>query len=198
METINYTNVKINLPESLDDLTLKQYLDYSNISKDIKGDDESIENILRTYKVIEILTGSTEEEIDELLIDEVNDLSSKIGASLKSFDFQSPPSKSFTIDGVDYVAKDTASIDNGEYISMNILREQYKNDLELLPKLLAILIRPGKKEYDFEKKKEIWIVDKFNRRDIENLHLRADIFLNKAKAKDVIPVISFFLNGMQK
>ena len=94
METINYTNVKINLPESLDDLTLKQYLDYSNISKDIKGDDESIENILRTYKVIEILTGSTEEEIDELLIDEVNDLSSKIGASLKSFDFQSPPSKS--------------------------------------------------------------------------------------------------------
>ena len=81
---------------------------------------------------------------------------------------------------------------------MNILREQYKNDLELLPKLLAILIRPGKKEYDFEKKKEIWIVDKFNRRDIENLHLRADIFLNKAKAKDLIPVISFFLNGMQK
>jgi hypothetical protein len=133
-----------------------------------------------------------------LLIDEVRDLSSKIGDSLKSFNFQSPPSKSFTIDGVDYVAKDTAAIDNGEYISMNILREQYKNDLELLPKLLAILIRPGKKEYDFEKKKEIWIVDKFNRRDIENLHLRADIFLNKAKAKDVIPVISFFLNGMQK
>lgn len=198
METINYTKVNINLPESLDDLTLKQYLDYSNISKDIKGDDESIENILRTYKVIEILTGSTEEEIDELLIDEVRDLSSKIGASLKSFNFQSPPSKSFTIDGVDYVAKDTTAIDNGEYISMNILREQYKNDLELLPKLLAILIRPGKKEYDFEKKKEIWIVDKFNRRDIENLHLRADIFLNKAKAKDVIPVISFFLNGMQK
>lgn len=198
METINYTNVKINIPESLDDLTLSQYLRYSKLSESVKDDDDSIANILNTYKIIEVLTGSTEEEIDELLIEEVNDLSDKIGKTLTSFDFVTPPAKSFNIDGVDYVAKDVTQIDNGEYISMNILREQYKNDMELLPKLLAILIRPGKKEYDVERKEDIWVVDKFNRRDIENLNLRADIFLNKAKAKDVIPVITFFLTTMQK
>ena len=49
-------------------------------------------------------------------------------------------------------------------------------------------------EYDKERKEEVWTPEPFNRRDILNLELRSDIFLNKAKAKDVIPVLTFFLN----
>ena len=114
---------------------------------------------------------------------------------LNNANFTSEASNHFTIDGVDYVAKNPNEIDNGEYISLNMLQEQYKNDTyKLFPRILSVLIRPGKIEYDKERKEEVWTPEPFNRRDILNLELRSDIFLNKAKAKYVIPVLTFFLN----
>jgi hypothetical protein len=89
-------------------------------------------------------------------------------------------------------------LDNGEYISLNLLKEQYAdNTYELFPKMLAILIRPATKEYDFERKEEVWNIDKFNRRDILNLELRSNLFLDNAKAGDVVPIINFFLSGTE-
>lgn len=191
---INYTKVKINLPASLDELTLGQYLQYNKLSENIKENDESIANVLNTYKIIEVITGATEEEIDELLIEEVKDLSEKVSTILKQTKFNENPSGHIVIDGVDYVAKKMNEIDNGEYISLNILREQYTNDLDLLPKMLAILIRPGTKSFDAERGEEVWTIEKFNRRDIENLELRANKLLEKGKAKDLVPIINFFLS----
>lgn len=190
---IQYKKVKIKVPESLDELTFKQYLEYNKVATKVKEDDDSVENILNTYKIIEILTGATEEELDDLMLDEIKDLSDKIAPILRQTSFDKEPENHIIIDGVDYVAKNPKDLDNGEYISLNILKEQYGTSIDLFPKLLAILIRPGKKEFDAERNEEIWTIEKFNRRDIENLNLRAEKFLHKAKAKDLVPVLNFFL-----
>ena len=192
---------KIKLPKSIDELNLRTYLQFFDVLKDMDGEDkESINNTLRTYKLMEILTGSTEEEIDNLKISESNELAEKIMEIIKDFKgFDESQMNNFEIDGVNYVGVDMNGLDNGEYISLNMLKEQYGNSVnELIPRMLAILIRPGKKEYDFERKEEVWSVEKFNKKDIANLELRKEIFLDKAKAKDVIPIVNFFLSGMQK
>lgn len=195
---INYAKVKINLPASLDELTLKQFIEYSLLSEKIKEDDDSVGNILNTYKIIEIITGASEEEVDELLIDEVKDLSEKLKVVLNQSKFNESPDRHIVIDGVDYVAVNTNELTNGEYISLNILKEKYTTEIELLPRMLAILVRPGTKVFDSERNEEIWSVEKFNRRDINNLELRAEKFLAKGRAKDLIPVINFFLTMKEK
>lgn len=197
MKQIQYTNMLVNVPDGWDDLTLKQYLDFTKVAETVKEDDSSIENTLRTYKLVEILTGLSEEELDQLSISDMNDLSGSIAHIITDFKFNNEPSNHFNIEGIDYVAKNTQDLDNGEYITLNILKEQHTDIYEFAPLLLSVLIRPGKMTYDAERKEEIWEVEKFNRRDINNMQLRADLFMEKAKAKDVIPVLNFFLSMNQ-
>jgi hypothetical protein len=188
---------EIIVPKSFDEITLKQYLDFT---KEAEGlvDDGSIQSTLKSYKLVEIITGSTEEEIDELTVEEMNVVSLEVRDLIDNFKGFPNTTNHFNLDGIDYVVKDIKDLDNGEYISLNLLKEQYGSDINsFFPKMLAILIRPGKMEYDPERKEEIWTIEKFNRRDLMNLELRADIFLNKSKAGDVIPIINFFLNGKE-
>jgi len=189
---------QIVIPESLNDITLRQYLEFSKVAETITTE-PTIENTLRTYKLVEIITNSTEEEIDELGVKEMEVISNSVKILIDNFTgFPEATDKHLHILGVDYAVKDINELDNGEYISLNLLKEQYGQDTyELFPRMLAILIRPATKEYDFERKEEVWNVDKFNRRDILNLELRADIFLDNAKAGDVVPIINFFLNGIE-
>lgn len=192
--------MKIKLPKSIEELTLRTYLEFFDVLKDMDAENaDSMNNTLRTYKLMEILTGSTEDEIDNLKITESNEIAEKIMEIIKDFKgFDESVVNNFNIDGVDYVGVDMNSLDNGEYISLNMLKEQWSNNVnELIPRMLAILIRPGKKTYDFERKEEVWSVEKFNKRDIMNLELRKEIFLDKAMAKDVIPLVNFFLSGMK-
>lgn len=189
---------EITIPESLNDITLRQYLEFSKVAENIT-DEQTIENTLKTYKLIEIITNSTEEEVDELEVKDMEVISTKVKALIDNFaGFPETTNRHIHILGVDYAVKDMNELDNGEYISLNLLKEQYGNDTyELFPKMLAILIRPATKEYDFERKEEIWTIDKFNRRDILNLELRSNLFLDNAKAGDVVPIINFFLSGTE-
>ena len=190
--------MEIKIPKTIAELTLKQYLEFTKTAEKIT-DDGSLDSILLTYKLVEIVSGATEEDIDELTIPEVNQLALDVKSIIEGFDGFKPEYKSFNIDGVDYASKDINNLDNGEYISLNILKEQYKNDsFAMFPKLLAILVRPAKLEYDFETKQEKWVIEKFNRRDVENLDWRADLFYNKAKSGDGIPIINFFLSTNKK
>lgn len=190
---VNYKDIEVNIPETFGDLTMKQYLEYSKLSSQLK-DDGSFSDTLVTYKIVEVLTNMKEEELDKLTVIDMNDLSAKVADIIKSFNYNEERDVHFNIDGIDYVAKNINELDNGEYITLNILKEQYKQQEELFPRLLAVLIRPGKKDYDFEKKEEIWNIEPFNKKDLSNLELRANIFMEKAKAKNLIPVLNFFLN----
>jgi hypothetical protein len=195
-----FMNMKreITIPESLNDITLRQYLEFSKVAEGIT-DEQTIENTLKTYKLIEIITNSTEEEIDELEVKDMEIISTKVKVLIDNFSgFPETSNRHIHIGGVDYAVKDMNELDNGEYISLNLLKEQYAdNTYELFPKMLAILIRPATKEYDFERKEEVWNIDKFNRRDILNLELRSNLFLDNAKAGDVVPIINFFLSGTE-
>ena len=189
-----FYDMEMTIPKSLGDLTLKQYLEFTKTAEQIK-DDGSVESTLLTYKLIEIVTGASEEAIDALKIDDINILSNELKTIIDGFTGFEGESKSFNIDGIDYASTDIDNLDNGEYISLNILKEKYENDyFSMFPMLLAVLVRPAKLEIDQETKKEKWIVERFNRRDMDNLEWRSDLFLHRAKAGDVIPIINFFLN----
>lgn len=190
---LTYNNLTINLPESFVDLTLGQYLTYLEIYPNIKENDNSVDNQILTFKLIETLAGITEDEMDEMSINDMNDLSIKIVELVKTFNMEATPSRHFRIGDVDYSYNDMNDLTNGEYISLNIIREQVTNYKDLIKKLAAILIRPATMEYDKEAQKEVWTIEKFNKRDIQNLDLRGDIFYNKAKAIDIMPIVTFFL-----
>lgn len=198
---IEYKNITINMPDSWDDLTLKQYIEYERISPLIKQEKEgeyTAGNLLNVLKLAEVITGCTEEEIDSLLISEMNDLSTKISEFILGIKPNLSTTNHLNIDGVDYVIKDVNELDNGEYITLNILKEQHKDQLVLLPKLLSVLIRPGEKKIDKETGEEYWDIEKFNRRDMLNMDYRANLFLNKAKARDMVPALNFFLTMNEK
>ena len=191
---IKYTNTTITIPDSWDEITLDKYLEFNKVSETINDDEEDFENILKTIKVVEVITGATEDELDELFVEEMNELSTKVVELVATFKAPTENIDHFNINGIDYVASDPSKLTNGEYISINLLRDQYKDNYDFFPRLLAVLIRPGKKEYDFETKEEKWVVEKFNKKDIANLEFRAKLFLAKAKAKDLLPVLTFFLS----
>jgi hypothetical protein len=187
----------VTMMDSIDEMTLGQYLEFSKIAESLDKDEAnelSFANLMKTIQLVGILTRLTEEEIDELEVSELNILSEELNKMLLNFNFSNEASDRFEIDGVLYGVKDVNHIDNGEYISLNILREQTSDSYDVLPKLLAVLVRPATVDYDFETKTEKLNLESFNRRDIENLEHRAKLFYDKALAKDVIPVLNFFLN----
>lgn len=189
-------NLTVNLIDSWDEVSLKQYLRFVDVLA-VFDENEPIQSMLRTFLLVEILCDLTEEEVDLITENEMEDISIAIAELIKNFTFSSSDEDHFEIEGVEYVKTDMKDLTNGEYISLNMLREQYTTNLELYPRLLAVLLRPGHKETDTELNKDVWIIDKFNRRDIKNLEMRAELFLNKAKAKDVAPILTFFLTMKQ-
>ncbi len=189
----NYKKVSIDIPENWDNITLGQYLEYCKFTEDLQKMEDGFDKVIFTYKAIEILCNKTQDEVDLLLIDEVKDVSDKLGSMMNSFNFKEEHSNKIVINDVIYVAKDVKEIDNGEYISLNILREQYKNEYELFPLMLAILVRPATVVEDKELGGSRYEVEPFSRRDIQNMKLRAELFRNNAKAKDMVPILNFFL-----
>ena len=193
---IDYKDISLEIPDSWDDLTLKQYIEYEEVSPKIKQEKEgeyTTGNLLNILKLAEVLTNSTEEQIDRLYIPEMNDLSLKIGEFIISIKPNFKSIDHFNIDGIDYVVKDINQLTNGEYITLNILKEQHKDIKELLPRLLSVLIRPGKLNKDEETGEENWEIEPFNRKDLFNMDYRKNLFLNKGKAKDMVPILNFFL-----
>lgn len=190
---------KIEMPTSFDDLSLGVYLQFMEKAKDIKGDG-SINDEIISLKLIEILTGASEEDIDAVQIAEMKIMAEKLKVLIDQMtEFDGVAARTIEIEGITYVAKDYNHLDNGEYISLNLLQERYgSNNIEAIPMMLAILVRPGTKKYDFEKGVEYWEIEPFSRRDTENMEFRANLFKTKAKAKDLMPLATFFLSGKEK
>lgn len=189
---------EINLPKSLGELTLKNFLDFTDISKTIDPDKE-LDSLLKTFKLVEIITDSTEEEVDTWSRTKTDLITTEIKKLIEDFrGFEALPQTHFNINGVDYASRQIDDLDNGEIISLNILKENHANDLHQLYKmLLSILVRPATKQTDKEGI-EYWEIEPLNRRDIANLEHRANLFYNNVSADKLIPLISFFLIGSNK
>ena len=193
MKEFKLKNRTINLC-SWNDITLKQYIEYSKVVIDLSKATNTLEKFVKTNKLVEILCNLTEEEVDEIVINDMNLITEDIMDMISNMNY-SDFTNHFNIDGIEYATKDTNELNNAEYISLNMIREQYIDSFDSFPRLLAVLIRPAKKLYDEETKQDKWVVEKFNKNDIDNLEFRANLFINKALAKDVAPPLSFFLNS---
>lgn len=196
---LRFKNLTINLPETLGDVLFGKWLEYT---KEVEGyeklDPLSLEAQIKLFRLCEILADLPEGGLDDLMIDETADLIRYVSEIItKSADFT--PRDHFTIDETTYATRkleDMNSLTNGEYISLKTIQAQYEEDPHLfLPLAVAILIRPATLVKDAETGKEKWVLEKFSNRDIDNLTWRANLFKERALAKDIAPVINFFLSG---
>lgn len=186
------------LPKTIDEINLQLYLDFS---KELRGVTEAewntIDGQLKMFRIVELFLGVEEGDIDDLSLADMTELVTKVTDIISSTkDFKS--SDHFVIDGITYSTRkieDMNSLTTGEYTSIKTLQDSMKDELDFLPYVLAILIRPAKEVVDEETGESKLVQDKFNQRDIDNLEWRVKLFREKALAKDLIPVCSFFLNG---
>lgn len=175
------------MPTSWDEMSLSKYVELAKL-------EELKENFgmpeLYLLKVIEALCGAEGGDLDDLTLDMVNELSREVNY------LQEQPvwsnSNHIEIEGQDYVfPEDLNKLTMGEYISIKTLQEQQTTQADLIPWLLAVILRPGKKEYNEETKKEFWKQDKFN---VANLDFRKELFL-KQPVFNLMGPVTFFLNG---
>jgi hypothetical protein len=175
------------MPTDWQDMNLRKYVELAKLEemKESFGMPE-----LYLLKVIEALCDAEGGDLDDLTLDMVSELANEVGF------LQAEPVWSNTrhieIEGKDYVfPEDLNRLTMGEYISIKTLQEQQTTQADLIPWLLAIILRPGRKEYNEETKKEKWIQDKFN---TANLEWRKELFMNQPVMNLMGPV-TFFLNG---
>lgn len=196
---LNFSNISIKLPDSLDEITFGDWLLYS---KEVEGFDklepDSIEAQIKLFRLCEILAGLPEGGLDDLMIGEATLVIQAITDIVnKKVDFKA--NEAFQIEGKWYATRkleDMNSLTNGEYISLKTIQAEYEKDPYLfLPLVVSILVRPAEEVIDAETGSKKWVVEKFQSRDIDNLYWRASLFKEKALARDLVPVINFFLTG---
>lgn len=184
MKTFKVGDNEYKVPNSWEDMTLGNYIDFFNF-QDSKKDKEVDD--LYMIEVFEILSKC--DEVLDVPINELRDLLSEL-----SFLSELPKlneNKTIQIDGNLYGCIDLNKMTTGEYISIKTLMGSEKTVLNGLPKLLAIILRPAEEFVDPETSEKKLKVEKFS---VDNLTWRAEKF-KELKVVDVLHWISFFLTG---
>lgn len=184
MKTFKVGDNEYKVPNSWEDMTLGNYIDFFNF-QDSKKDKEVDD--LYMIEVFEILSKC--DEVLDVPINELRDLLSEL-----SFLSELPKlneNKTILIDGNLYGCIDLNKMTTGEYISIKTLMGSEKTVLNGLPKLLAIILRPAEEFVDPETGEKKLKVEKFS---VDNLTWRAEKF-KELKVVDVLHWISFFLTG---
>lgn len=182
----------------IEELNLRKYIDFMKVAGTLKGDGGFGDQLL-TFQLLGILLDKSEEEIDAIKLEDMTALSEEMAPLIKELaEFDDTPKKTIEVRGITYVAQDMNSLDNGEYISLNLIKEKWGNSLDILPELLAILVRPGTKEIDPETGLEGWKIETFNKKDIQNLEWRAKLFSEEVPAIHLVPIATFFLTGNER
>lgn len=176
-----------NLPNSWEDMTLENYIDFFNFQDSNK--DREIDD-LYMIEVFEILSKC--DEVLDIPINELKDLLSEL-----TFLSELPKlndNKTISIDGNLYGCIDLNRMTTGEYISIKTLMGSEKTVLNGLPKLLAIILRPAEEVTNEETSEKKLVIEKFS---VDNLEWRAEKFKG-LKVVDVLHWISFFLTGKKE
>lgn len=159
---------ELNIPESWNDVTLKQY---QEIEKYYENKDEDFD----VLSVIDILIGKDKEYIKSLPMEFLNMVLDKL--SFLSKEPQAPePTNSLTIDGETYTIHFENQLKVGEYIAADSI---LKSDRHNYAALLAILCRKDGELYDSKFENEI-IEDRIK-------------FWEKQPVTKVLNLITFFL-----
>lgn len=177
------------IPTSWSDIKFSQYIKIAKLEQMKKS--FPFEE-LYLLKMIEILCNANDGDLDDLTLEDVNEIALDLEFISNNHDFRIV--SNVKIGDVDYVfPKDMNRLTMGEYISIKTIQEKIKDDVDMLPYILAIILRPGRKVIDNESGKENWIQSKF---DAENIEYRKDLFMNEP-VENLIGAINFFLGGSQ-
>jgi hypothetical protein len=176
--------------DSYEEMKLGNLVSISGIKK---TDDES--DLTPVVEMIAILAECSTSDLDEMSLALLNELTPKL-AFLQT---EIPVSNEnpISINGIDYIMKeDMNSLTMGEYSSIKILQEKFPDSqMDQLPYILAVLIRPGEKTIKNETGKVKWKQEKFNSEDLED---RVELFKKELPVKYVSGITGFFLNMKNK
>lgn len=124
--------MKILLPENSSDITLLQYQKYYDLLQR-EGLDDNQHNVRK----IQVFTGLKPNEIDSLSKKDIDDMLIQIDLALNTpIEFVNR----FTIEGIEFGFITLDKITGAEYFDLS----KYKEDVETLHNLMAILFRPIK------------------------------------------------------
>lgn len=181
MISFELNNRIIDMPTEWHEITLEKYVEIARLD-DFRKNSPIAE--LYIVKLIEVLCGLEENEGDDMEISKVTELIEKLSFLNEHPEWESV--KHINIEGVDYVfPEDLNKLTMGEYISMKTLQQNFQNEADSIPYILAVILRTGR---NIDGK---WVQDKFDPATIED---RKNIFL-KQPVYSLMAPISFFLSG---
>jgi len=186
MKTFLIGEKEIKAPTNWEEITLRKYFAIAKLeqAKSTFAFEE-----LYMMKMIEIFCNASEEEMDEMTLDQVAEISESLQFMSNMDDWKI--NTNINIGGVDYVfPKDMNKLTMGEYISIKTLQENIPDTIDTIPLILGIILRPGKKVID-DYGREKWIQNKF---DVEGIEIRKELFMDQP-VSNVMGAINFFLNG---
>ena len=186
MKTFLIGEKEIRVPTNWEEITLRKYFTIAKLeqSKSSFAFEE-----LYMMKMIEVLCDSSEEEMDDMTLEQVTEISESLQFMSNMDDWKIYTN--INIGGVDYVfPKDMNKLTMGEYISIKTLQENTPDTIDTIPLILGIILRPGKKIID-DYGKEKWVQNKF---DVEGIEIRKELFMDQP-VSNVMGAINFFLNG---
>ena len=159
----------ITVPTRWEDVTLKQYQDITNF---YGGDKKNVD----IRDILHILTNKTEDEINEIPMDLLEIILSKLDFMQKEPE-KKQPTNMITINGETYQVNVMNKLKTGEYVAAdNVI----KNDPSNLAAILAIICRKDDEKFDAKFENEV-------------LEDRIKMFEN-VPVTDVLPVIAFFFD----
>ena len=187
MKTFKVDDNEYKVPNSWEDMTLENYIDFFNFQDSNK--DREIDDLY----MIEVFEMPS--DCDRVLDIPINELKDLLGELLFLSDTPKlNENKTILIDGKLYGCVDLNKMTTGEYISIKTLMGSEKTVLNGLPKLLSIIIRPAEEVIDSETGEKKLKIEKFS---VDNLTWRAEK-LKELKVVDVLHWISFFLTGREE
>jgi hypothetical protein len=180
----------IKIKNSWDEVTLGEFLRIS----DIDQDPELAKTVVK--KSIKLIDVISDMEYGELLDLEMAVMEPLIEiASFLHTEPQASKEKTFKIDGVEYMMHPNLNkLNNGESISLeSMLMQAEERKSDIVPDILAILIRPAIRRVDPEfPDKTILEIEKF---DENKIAMRRELFLEKLTVPFFITALTSFSNG---
>ena len=179
--------LELNVMDNWGEIPLKTYFKLI----DIISEQNKMDEIEFTIEMISIISDIDKTKLNEIGLSELNKLEPII-RGLNPNGIDKEIDTHIEIDGINYVPKKNMSnITNSEMMCMKNLQLVNKTYSNNILNHLSVLLRPGYSKIN-EMGEVRWIQTPLNLEDIEN---RKDIFLNKLKTTDAIPLINFFLIG---
>ena len=189
MKEFKLNNKSYQTPTCWEEVNLKTYIDLVKLEQ---NKSEYLITELYVLKIMELLCGSDGDELNDLTMEMVRELSEDLIFIHQEPTF--PVLKVIKVGDVDYVfPQDLNKLTMGEYISMKTFQESVSdgNMFDAIPYFLAVVLRPGRLVMDEETKQERWTQDKF---DANNIEYRRELFMNVPVCQLMGP-INFFLSG---